>query len=297
MIVTSKRCFLNILTQLWSVDQLINANYYVGDQRAVNGIANINDRVTLNEYGQVMIDGAVESVTSFGSGYHIKIKDVLDPEPYVAQSIMGEVDQYGSSEERFIAYLNNPDTFLAVYTFLFKDPLEGNGIQILMLNDDENLLRFGHIICQYLSVNFGVDIVFIDPSYRPNCRGYVRYEGDKQTGAKTIKDIRDYGLIFDFNQAFAQSEYLHSVQNLRTYLMNFEFNDLMYLYGLLFPDDPIPPGNYTVDHIRELILYRTTSGMRTDARLPNLMLNSWQSVVDRAEQESMDFSGDDTGLY
>ena len=77
MIVTSKRCFLNILTQLWSVDQLINANYYVGDQRAVNGIANINDRVTLNEYGQVMIDGSVESVTSFGSGYHIKIKDVL----------------------------------------------------------------------------------------------------------------------------------------------------------------------------------------------------------------------------
>ena len=71
----------------------------------------------------------------------------------------------------------------------------------------------------------------------------------------------------------------------------------MYLYGLLFPDDPIPPGNYTVDHIRELILYRTTSGMRTDTRLPNLMLNSWQSVVDRAEQESMDFSGDDTGLY
>lgn len=298
MIVTSKRCFLNILTQLWPVERLLNANYYVGDQQATNGFASFNDQIEFNEYGQLISKSAPSSsAMPFASQWHIKMSKCLDPEPFRVQQVVGIADnEYESSEERFInSHLNNPDTFLNVYNFLFKDPLEGNGIQILIFNDDPNTLQFGHIICQYLSMNFGVDIVFIDPQYRTNCRGYTSYQGDKQMGQKTIKDIRDYDLLFNFNQAVSQSSYFNTVNNLRVFLSELNSENTMYLYTLLFPNDPLPPGNYTLDHIREIIIGRCSE--RSNNPLPNLMLNDWQSVIDRSERESEDFYGDDTGLY
>lgn len=298
MIVTSKRCFLNILTQLWPAERLLNANYYVGDQAAVNGYASFNDQIGMNEFGQIVSKSdPMGSAVPFASQYHIKMSKCLDPEPYRAQQvIMGAETEYGSPEERFInSHLNNPDTFLSVYNFLFKDQLEGNGLQILIFNDDPNLLQFGHIICQYLSVNFGVDILFIDPQYRPTCRGYVQYPGNKEIGMKTMKDIRDYDLLFNFGQAVSQSGYYNNVSNLTVFLNEIDFPNTVYLYNLLFPDDPLPPGNYTLDHIREIIIGRCTVG--NSSRLPNLMLHDWQSVLARSEREDADFSDDDTGLY
>lgn len=289
MIVTSKRCFLNILTQLWTPERLLNANYYVGDQVAVNGFANFNEQYGFNEYGQMVSKSDPSRAASpFASQWHIKMSKCLDPEPFRAQQlIMGSSENdYGSPEERFIhSHLNNPDTFLSVYNFLFKDPLEGNGIQILIFNDDPNLLDFGHIICQYLSMNFGVDIVFIDPQYRPKCRGCTTYTGDKQMGQKTLKDIRDYDLLFNFNQAVSQSSYFNTVNNVRVFLGELDINDTMYLYTLLFPNDPLPPGNYTIDHVREIIIGRCTASTM-DRKLPNLLLNDWQSVIARSERES-----------
>ena len=300
MIVTSKRCFLNILTQLWQPDRLLTANYYVGDQTATNGFATFNDQIGLNEYGQVISKSDPSSTAvPFSSQWHIKMSKCLDPEPFRAQQmIFGEDNEYNSPEERYVAHLNNPDTFLNVYNFLFKDQLEGNGLQILMFNDDPNMLQFGHIICQYLSVNFGVDIVYIDPQYRPDCRGYASYQGNKQLGMKTLKDVRDYDLLFNFNQAVSQSSFYNTVNNVQLFLSEMDMESTMHLYQLLFPNDPLPPGNYTLDHVRQIIIGRCSSGI-TNNKMPNLMLNDWQSVIARAEQESEDFydNGEDSGLY
>lgn len=298
MIVTSKRCFLNIITQLWQPQRLLTTNYYVGDQQAVNGFASFNDQVGINEYGQLISKSDPSSTaTPFASQWHIKMNKCLDPEPFRTQQLIMGVNEsdYGSAEERYVAHLNSPDTFLNVYNFLFKDQLEGNGIQLLMFNDDPNLLQFGHIVCQYLSINFGVDIVFIDPQYRPNCRGYTSYKGDKELGKKTLKDVRDYDLLFNFHQAVSQSSYFNSVNNMRVFLTELDEEKTMYLYKLLFPNDPLPPGNYTIDHVRQIIIGRCSENLNNS--MPNLMLNDWQSVIARAERESEDCYGDDTGLY
>lgn len=296
MIVTSKRCFLNVLVQLWQPERILNANYYVGDQNATNGFASFNDQIGYNEFGQLISKSDPNSVsTPFSTQWHVRMAKYLDPEPFRAQQIIvgANESEYDSPEERFVkSHLNNPDTLLNVYNFLFKDQLEGNGIQILIFNDDPNLLQFGHIICQYLSINFGVDITFIDPAYRPNCRGYTKYYGDKAVGMKTIKDIRDYDLLFNFSQAVSQSSFFNTVHNLRTFLEEMDFERTMYLWTLLWPNDPLPPGNYTLDHVREMIIGRCSDTAAASKRLPNLMVNDWQTVYDRAEREEMDFSNE-----
>ena len=300
MIVTSKRCYLNILTQLWPAERLLNANYYIGDQQAMNGYALINDEVEFNQFGQLIRrNDTKDAVQSFGGKYNIVYSTCLNPEPFKVdyQHAIGMDASQISSEERFIEdHLNNPDVFLAVYKTFFKLPLAGNGIQILIFNDDENVKQFGHIICQYLSINFGVDIVFLDPKFRKNCRGYEFYQGNKELGKKTVKDVRDYEYLFDFNQAVEQAHYTGSLIGLQTYLAVYDFDELMYLYNLVFPNDPIPPGNYTPDHIREILIARTTVDIDKNAVMSNMLLQNWSSIVDRMDTENRDF-GQDGGLW
>lgn len=302
MIVTSKRCFLNVLTQLWPADRLLNANYYIGDQQA-NTLSMIGNNLTMNEYGQIESLPDMRAISSsFATVYHLKMDRTLDPEPFRAHSlIMGEAETYRSPEERYIIHLNSPETFLNVYHFLFSEKLEGNGLQVLIFADDPNLLTFGHIVCQYLSINFGVDIVFLDPQFRPTCRGYAQYHGNKEQGAKLVKEIRDYDLVFNFNQALSQSEVFASINNVMLFLQNLDLEQTVHLYGLLWPNDPLPPGNYSIDHIRQIIIGRCNDSMNFNAResaLPNLMMiNNWQNIVDRSSREDADFAGDDTGLF
>ena len=304
MIVTSKRCFLNVLTQLWPAERLLNANYYIGDQRTANGYSqkvNVNDQVSFDQFGQIVRNNYVkEAPQTFGGCYNIHTSDCLNPEPYRIESMysMGNGEDLSiPCEERFIKNgLNAPDTFLNVYKFLFRNQLNGNGIQILIFNDDENLLRFGHIICQYLSTNFGVDIIFLDPKFRKNCRGYEQYIGNKELGLKTIRDVRDYEMISDFSVAVTQTSYTGSVANITMLLSTWDFNELMRLYHLLYPNDPIPPGNYTEEHIREILISRATENMKVDYMFSNITIQDWSSIVDRMENENADF-GQDGGLW
>ena len=299
MIVTSKRCFLNVLTQLWPAERLLNANYYIGDQKATNGYVHVNDAIDLDQFGQIVRSNSVKETSSFGGCYYIHYSTCLDPEPFRVDTslIIGTgADTTISSEERFINNLNQPETFLNVYQFLFKYPLEGNGIQVLMINDDQNITRFGHIICQYLSTNFGTDIIFIDPKFRKDCRGFEQYTGNKELGLKTIKDIRDYELLYNFNQSINMSSYTGSVENIIAFLSCYNFNELMYLYNLLYPNDPIPPGNYTEAHIREILIARATANLRNDHILSNLLMNDWTSMLERMDKEDADF-GQDGGIW
>jgi hypothetical protein len=304
MIVTSKRCFLNILTQLWPAERLLNANYYVGDQRTSSNYTqnvNINSQVSFDQFGQLVRNSTDHELPQvFAGRYNIKTSDCLNPEPFRVESeyVMGASSQSGMTcEERFKKNnLDNPDTFLNVYKFLFREPLAGNGIQILMFNDYENMLRFGGIICEYLSVNFGVDIVFLDRLYNDKCSGMPNYVGNKELGIKTIRDIRDYEMVSEFAMSVTQSTYTGSVANITMLLSTFEFNELMRLYHLLYPNDPIPPGNYTEEHIREILISRATANMKVDHMFSNITLQDWTNILDRIDNENVDF-GQDGGLY
>lgn len=304
MIVTSKRCFLNILTQLWSAEMLLNANYYIADCNSPTRMVNMADGFRFDEFGRLIEDHGtvnVDPMHALGK-YNIKYASNsggLNPEPFRAECLMGVQDDYSSSYDKFIKNLNSPDTMLDVFNFLFKDPLRGNGTQVLVYYDDPNLLNYGNIVCQYLAYNFGVDILFIDPQYRPNCRGYVQYTGNKQVGEKTIKDIRDYGLLLNFSQTVSATGLYNSTSNLTVFLSEFTFDQLIYLYNLLFPDDPLPPGNYTTDHIRQIIIGRATDGMCKQPHLNNLFTHDWSAMLDRYDREIEDAGegSDDTGLF
>lgn len=287
MIVTSIRCYLNILTQLMSGEQLLTANYYIADLASATGAINLSDSVRYNEYGQIIQEPSVSSagITALGR-YNIKYDNgCLNPEPFRAQCLVGVADDYSSSYEKFVKHLNNPETMMCTYQFLFKEPLKGNGLQIVIFYDDQNLLEYGNIVCQYLSQNFGVDIMFIDPSYRPNCRGYAEYTGNKEFGMKTIHDIRDFELLFNFSQSVSASDMYGNVSNVSTFLSSFDFGQLIYLYNLLFPDDPLPPGNYSADHIRQVIIGRATAGISKNP-LQNLTGFDWRAILDRYESET-----------
>lgn len=298
MIVTSFRCYLNILTQLWDGNKLLDANYYIADCASGTRSVNLTDTVRYNEYGQLVEDTSITNNTISAIGrYHIKYDNsCLNPEPFRAQCLMGVNDDYSSSYEKFIKHLNNPETMMGVYQLLFKDRLEGNGLQVLIYYDDQNLLDFGNIVCQYLSQNFGVDIIFLDPAYRDNCRGYAEYRGNKEIGAKTEHDIRDFELLYNFSQSVSCSDMYGNISNVSTFLSSFDFDQIIYLYNLLFPDDPLPPGNYSTDHIKQIIIGRSTQGIRTNP-LPNLASFDWKSIIDRYERESADEAIDDSAMY
>lgn len=302
MIFTSKRCFLNKFIQRNNPETILNANYYILDRKAGNSTAMINEDIRRNEFGQLEnVNGSFLTGTTMpmGSIYHIRYNTIIDPEPLSADAVMGENDGFTCGEERYIHYLNKDSTIRGAYKFLFADRLEGNGLQIAILEDDDNALRFGHIICQYLSMVFGVDIIFLDPAFRPTCRGMIQYNGIKEN-ISTAEKIRKHQMVFEFNQAVTQSEQFHSLSNIREHLLGMSLGDLMYLYMLLFPNDQLPPGNYSDDQMRELLMYRAGAGIPTDHNAyANLLIqHDWQSIVDRNASEAMDFAqDDDTGLF
>ena len=299
MIVTSKRCFLNVLTQLLTPEQLIHANYYIGDSKDRYNMGG-NTQVNINGMGEVTYDSG-DKQDSFYT-YAIKHSGCLDPEATNGTIVSGYLDDT-PSEQLFIDYLNKPDTFLKIYNFLFKDQLRDNGIQILMLNDADNMKRYGNIICQYLSTNFGVDIVYIDAAYRKNCPGQKNYVGNKQLGLKTITDTRDYSIINDFNVHLSASAEFGTVHNLKTYLYRYDnIEEIRHLFNLLFPGVPIPPGN-DPKIIADAIISMIISGNPT-LQQSMQMMSSWDDVKRRAEMEALsddyawgsDF-GEDGGMF
>ena len=268
MIVTSKRCFLNKFIQRNTPETVLNANYYVADRTPTGSGTMITPDIRRNEFGQLENLGTnyLTNTMPMGSIYHIRYNKVLNPEPHKADQVMGGVDPFS--------------------------------VQILMFEDDENLLRFGHIVCQYLSMMFGVNIIFIDPAFRPTCKGYPQYQGSPE-GINNIQKIRRYDMVFKFNQAVSQSEYHHSVSNIREHLLGYGWDDLMFLYNTLYPDAPLPPGNYSEDQLREILIYRASFGITKDENaFSNLLIqHDWQSIIDRMSSEAEDFSTDDTGLF
>ena len=264
MIVTSKKCFLNVLTQICDADTLLNANYYIADVRSPDGSVQLSDSMKYNEYGQLV--HAVEPASPYSLSPSIGRYNIhygsgeLDPSIYITNTLVGLGEAYDNPVERFVKHLNATDTFLSVYDYLFSKSLKGNGLQILIYCDEEAVTGpYVDLACQYLAQNFGSDISFIDPQYRPNVQGSVEYVGNKVLAKKVIDDIRDTKYVINFQQAVSSSGCDACINNLQVYLNQFDVHQMIYLYNLLFPDAPLPPDNYTQDHVKQIIIGRVSS--------------------------------------
>ena len=79
MIVTSKRCFLNVLTQLLTPEQLIHANYYIGDSADRYNMGG-NTQVNINGMGEITYDDSFNNQQSSFYTYAVKHSGCLNPE-------------------------------------------------------------------------------------------------------------------------------------------------------------------------------------------------------------------------
>lgn len=272
MIVTSKRCFINVLAQYMDLKTLLDANYFIADARVQSGSMIFDDELRFNEDGQLVVEKQPTVVDKALSRYHIRYsKSELDPSVFMTNQLIGGKGTIGDSCEAFIKYLNNTETIAEIYQYLYGEKLRGNELRIMIYNDDDSVRYYVHVVCQFLAKNFGEDITFIDPQYRPNVYGQSFYPGDKEYARKTIHDLRDYLLLKQFNQAIAQMGYDENVGNLSIWLNAFPPDELMHIYELIFPNDPLPPGNYTTDHIKQIIVGRVSDHLpKTQFALPNL---------------------------
>ena len=299
MIFCSRRVYLNVLTQLMDLDELLNANYYLIDQKKATGHASWDEGHRLNPMGEICYEPTLDfsQPKQFGHRYFIKYDTTLNPTPFVSISSAGVKNDYNTPEYKYTNYLKQTETQIAVYQLLFQDKLNGNGLQILIMKDDDNVRCYGDIICCYLSQVFGADVTFIDPQYRPKTRGKLQYVGDKAYARQHIMEIRDASMLSAFDAAVSMANYGDGMNNILQFLNSMGIQELIYLYNRLFPGDQLPPGNYTEDHVKKIIIGRVLDSTGRSAEmttLKNLGIDFHAFDAMATEYESMieeDFSG------
>ena len=277
MIVCSKRAFLNILTQLMDVNTLLNANYYIADQTTRNGLAQLSDNITMNEDGCYTINSVVTSSPTLNP-YHILYNgDTLSPVAIMSQLLL---DNTGKSvESMFKQQLMNNDSLTHVYDFLYKDKPKGNGLRILMFVNDSTV-PYIHIVCEYIAEFFGEDITFIDKQYRNDIIGQVQYQGNKQKALQVFQEIRDYQLMKSIIDIASNYQYgFNDDTNIETFFSSMDVPQMFYTYEKLFPNEPLPVGNYTKDHIQHIIISKLKHAFPQQSGLSNLMIPSFMDMA------------------
>lgn len=275
MFVTSKRCFVNCLAQFMDYEQLTNANYYVIDVTARGSNVHFDKDV---EYGPDGTPYVKERAVMNGPSitkYHVVMSEgYLDPSVAVLNmvdsskriSALTNMDNLKIFQE----YLKKPDTIGNVYNWFYgnnQNAPRGNGLMIVIINSEEHVRVFGHTICEFLSQYLGEDVEFVDAQMRPEfIPGYVKYPGNKAFAERILRDQRDYQLL----QEFKASMSFTNVENITAMVSVMSPQKLMHLYELLFPDQPLPPGNYTTDHIKKIIIGKAMESMPAQSKVPNL---------------------------
>lgn len=269
MIVTSKRCFLNVVTQFYPKESLLNATYYIADLTGPGGISHLNSRnntaymedstFLYGEDGQLHKTGPPVSSAALQK-YHINYTEgSLNPTSLLTSTKvnMDMNSMTRDPETRFRTALSDTDTHIAVYEDLFRHELRGNGLQFLIYMNDQICCQFAHITCEYLSQCFGADITFIDKlcgrtDVHPQAK--AQYPGNKEYAKRFIPWVRDQELLSRFEAALTKSDFSSSVNNLAALLNVCDAAGLLHMYQLIWPNDPLPPGNYTAEHLKEIII-------------------------------------------
>ena len=279
MIVVSKRAFLNILTQLMDAQSLVDANYYIADQLSRDGNVIADETYMRNPDGQLTIQPTVRQYTSSSvSPYHLTYgTDSLSPASLNSQIVQ---DTYGQPPHVvFAKYLRTPQVMIDTYNTLYAKKPVGNGLRILIFERDDSV-PFIHVVCEYLSELFGEDITFIDRIYRNDIPGFQQYTGNKMNAVKTFQQIRENQLLLDIQNLVTTFQYgSASRANLEVYFDAFELPALFHIYEILFPNDPLPPGQYTKDQMVYTITSRIVAQVPRTA-LSNMMVNMGVDDVD-----------------
>lgn len=253
MIVVSKRVFLNVLTQLMDAQALVDANYYIADQRSRDGTVVVEDEYRQTADGSYVLQPRTKTVSGTLSRFHVKYgSGVLSPASLSSQIL---VDAAGKSTDRlFQELLLQSDSFIDVYRFLYDSKPKGNGLRILIFTRDDSA-PYMHIVCAYISRFFGEDITFIDRAYRNDIPGDVNYRGDVMNARETIQMIRRKMTMNDLSNLITSYQFgSQSRSNLEVYFDTFSIPDLFKLYEMLFPNQPLEAGNYTKEQIMYILV-------------------------------------------
>ena len=289
MIVCSQTCFLNVLTQMYKKEVLINASYYIADLSGPGGISHLNpDNIAsqmmymeeasykYNEDGQLVKTGSPIVSVDRMQKYHVTYtRGSLNPTSTLTTLKMGPETRALSPELRYVHALQNTDVAIEVYHDLFYSKPRGNGLQVLIYSNDNICCKFGWITCEYLSSCFGADIIFLDAKYRKKIapQSKFEYNGNKQFAATVfIPRIRDEELVKSIFDNMTRSNLTECTNNITTKLSVMNEYQLRHLYQLLWPMDPLPQINYPADQLREIILYKCVGNRKPTAfdKLNNL---------------------------
>lgn len=276
MIVCSKRVFLNILTQLMDVNTLINANYYIADQTTRNGIAQFSDNISINGDGEYFIKHETTTGATLNP-YHIHYgDDTLSPLSLMSQLMF---EQTGKSvDQLFKEKLLCNDSLANTYNFLYADKSKGNGLRI-MIFVNESCVPYIHIVCEYVSELFGEDITFVDKQYRGNIPGQFQYTGNKYKASQILQEIMDYKMLRDVQDISNNYQYgFGGITNLEVFFAGMSVPKLFYMYERIFPNEPLPVGNYTKEHMIHIITRKLMHAYPQMAGVENLMIPSFADM-------------------
>lgn len=272
MIVCSKRAFLNVVTQLFDRDTLLNANYYILDHTGT--VVNLDDYMKFNpETGEYEPANTVRSADCAYTKYFIKVDSLknLDPTPFQNQILSGSVDK---ARKEFINFINQPSRLSTVLKLLATD-IRGNGLQICIMYDFQSILYFGDIICEYLAKNFGYDVILVDAVYHSGVKWTPKYAGDAEFSKQMKKHIYDYDLVTTI-QSFQSQSYSNCKQNLESIFFTFSIPQILYVHQLLYPDQQLPWNNLTREQLIDVLIEKITYNMeRPNPNQPQM--NMWYS--------------------
>lgn len=281
MIVTSMRCYLNILTQLMSKDELLNAQYFIADRQStsLSGMRGFSSDMNIEwdmELGQFVekLDSIIQT-SRYCIEYATDSCSLSISQFLTKQAI--QIDDFSCSRkahDRYRTWLYQPVTMMSVYSHMISK-IRADKLFIMIFTDEPTVRYAGDIACKYLSEEFGQDILFIDPQYRPHVKGRPSYIGNKARAENNIMNIRQQSLISGFMSALSNSNFESSTSNLETFLTvsMTDISDLIWFHNILWPDDKLPPGNYTKADLVEIILGKALneSSMRNQ-RLNNMRI-------------------------
>lgn len=258
MILCSLHCYLNVVTQLLTKEELLNAQYYILDLRDPVGVAiDSRDHLEFDEdKGKyVGVSAIYNDIRPATSEYNI----IYDAEGKFDPMHHCSILMNGSEDRAISDFINkiNQNSVLYYMNSMFKTR-KGNCLQIAIFYSDRLVKYFGHITCEYISKNFGYDIKFIDPMYRKSVHGRFEYKGDKAFAEALNKSLEDWHIIDTVRLNVENNSKEEAQYSLYTTFRKYTWEDMIHAYELLFPDDPLPPGNYTTEQLVDIVVGKAT---------------------------------------
>ena len=265
----SKRVFLNVMCPLTPKSVLLNANYYIADCKSPSKVNDETDTY-FDEIEQRWIQKSKPrtiEATQFNIKYGL---GCLNQSSYVTSLMSDGVDPEADVCKRIIERMYSLNTMQEIFEDLYLAQRKGNGVLFVIYYSDEYIINFGHLTAEFLAYNFGEDITFVDPTYRSYVKGQSVYKGDKERAKFVEAQLREASMFVGYKAALKKvangEDIIECIEGLTEHMKSFTFNDCVQLYNILWPNDPLPRGNYTVEQLKDLIITRSVDHARYMAK-------------------------------